>query len=320
MPVRPLKDKDKYYPGSPWGDKPPEEGVITSFQGLQGPIVERPTAAGHAMILPQDAMKHVDAYMEYRQLVGDSDGGRLLDEREYEELREKACDVSRRLWVFWVEDSGLECKAVGPASSCFCGHRYREHSWADYPETKKLRCKMPGCSCQAYSYVPVKGSGDLKCSTCRQSYLDHDPKSKRCLRGKGSFTSSYSCSCHSSYDRHRTVVQTQQERELLGKATGTPWMHQAAAEHLPTAHMGGVGGFTALADGIDRALAGLEPGFEPQIVHEMPPKQPKARPRLRDRTAQAGEDIVRGSRPSSQAASSQARPSSGATARASGGR
>lgn len=26
-------------------------------------------------------MRHVDAYFEYRQLVGDSDGGRLLDER-----------------------------------------------------------------------------------------------------------------------------------------------------------------------------------------------------------------------------------------------
>lgn len=29
-----------------------------------------------------------------------------------------------------------------------------------------------------------------------------------------------------------------------------------AGAGLPTAHMGGVGGFTSLADGIDRALAG----------------------------------------------------------------
>ena len=72
------------------------------------------------------------------------------------------------------------------------------------------------------------------------------------------------------------MVETQEERELLGKATATPWMQQAAAEGLPTAHLGGVGGFTALADGIDRAMAGLEPGFEPQILHEMPPKQPVA--------------------------------------------
>ena len=46
---------------------------------------------------------------------------------------------------------GLECKAVGPASSCFCGHRYREHTWSEYPETGKLKCHlMPygGCSCE----------------------------------------------------------------------------------------------------------------------------------------------------------------------------
>ena len=135
-----------------------------------------------------------------------------------------------------------------------------------------------------------------KCSSCRQSYLDHDKRTKKCNRGKGSFTSSYSCSCNSSYDRHCTMVQTQQEREATGKATGTPWMQSAetwtelpnvrvlkvsgklyridvpwffliflldnfvwcpeANAGLPTAHMGGVGGFTSLADGIDRALAG----------------------------------------------------------------
>ena len=71
MPVRPLKDKDKYYPGSPFGDKPPEEmmalagpGTVTAIQGLSGPIVEREVQAGHAMYLPQDAMKHVDAYFD----------------------------------------------------------------------------------------------------------------------------------------------------------------------------------------------------------------------------------------------------------------
>ncbi|CAL1160592.1 unnamed protein product [Cladocopium goreaui] len=313
MPVRPLKDKDRYYPGSPWGDKPPEEmqalaapGTVTVIDGLRGPIVEREVQAGTALYLPQDAMKHVDAYFEYRQLVGDSDGGRLLDEREYEALREKATDPERRLWVYWVEaDSGLECKAIGPASTCFCGHRYREHTWADYPETRKLKCKMAGCNCQAFSYVPVKGSGDLKCSSCRQSFLDHDKRTRKCQRGKGSFTSSYSCSCNSSYDRHCTVVQTQQEREASGKATGTPWMQAAAGAGLPTAHMGGVGGFTSLADGIDRALAGLEPGFEPQRVYSSleeahnlsgvkPPALPPPRPPRASAASRAGEDIVAG--------------------------
>ena len=139
-----------------------------------------------------------------------------------------------------------------------------------------------------------------KCSSCRQSYLDHDKRTKKCKRGKGSFTSSYSCSCNSSYDRHCTMVQTQQEREASGKATGTPWMQSAetwtelrnfrvgssicsmifldiffwyvylvspeANAGLPTAHMGGVGGFTSLADGIDRALAGTCTILQMQMI------------------------------------------------------
>jgi len=64
------------------------------------------------------------------------------------------------------------------------------------------------------------------------------------------------------------IVQTNAEREAAGKLTNTPWMGAAIAEGLPTAHMGGIGGFTSLADGIDRALAGVEPGFEPQRVYD----------------------------------------------------
>eukprot|EP00930_Biecheleria_cincta_P103206 TRINITY_DN95150_c0_g1_i1.p1 TRINITY_DN95150_c0_g1~~TRINITY_DN95150_c0_g1_i1.p1 ORF type:complete len:409 (-),score=62.13 TRINITY_DN95150_c0_g1_i1:415-1641(-) len=289
----PPRKNDKYYPGSPWGDKPPDEVAVpanvycgdrsdprvvaapvrsvTTIQGLNGPIVEREAAGCPVLHMPRDAIKHVDAYFEYRQLVGDSDDGKLLGEKEYEALREKAADPSRRLWVYWVESSsGLECKAVGPASMCFCGHRYKEHAWAEYPETNKLGCKMRGCACSAFTYVPVKGSGDLKCSACRQSFLDHDPRTKKCKKaGKGTtFASSYSCSCNSTYDQHHTTVQTNAERRASGKATGTPWMEAAVGAGLPTAHMGGIGGFAFLADGIDRAMAGLEPGFEPQRVYD----------------------------------------------------
>jgi len=44
-------------------------------------------------------------------------------------------------------------------------------------------------------------------------------------------------------------------------------MDAAVGADLPTAHMGGIGGFVSLADGIDRALAGVEPGFSPDQVH-----------------------------------------------------
>lgn len=288
MPPRSLFDQDKYYPGSPWGDRPPQEVVsysgdfadprvrnapvvsITDVHGLRGPIVERDTAGGPLLHVPRDALPHIDAYFEYYQMVGESDNGRLMGEAEFEAMRQKAADPCRRVWVHWVEvGSGLECKAMGPSSMCFCEHRYREHGWAEYPETHQLSCKMAGCPCAAFSYVPVRGSGDVKCSSCRQSFRDHDKRSKACRAGKGrGFTSSYSCSCNSTYDKHKTVIQTNAERETAGKSTGTPWMGEAAASGLPTAHLGGIGGFTSLADGIDRALAGVEPGFEPQRVYD----------------------------------------------------
>lgn len=282
MSRRPLRDKDKYYPGSPWGEHPPQEieprlsslppGVTlttTTINGLRGQIVDVSAPAGNVILLPQDAGKHIDAYFEYRQLVGDSDGGRLLPESEYEALRARAADPSRRVWAHWVESSsGLECKSMGPSSMCFCGHRYREHAWDAFPETGALKCKMRGCSCADFSYVPVRGTGDVKCSACKQSYLDHDPRTKRCKKGRATFASSYSCSCNSTYDMHKTVVQTNAMREAAGKLTNAPWMGAAVAQGLPTAHMGGIGSFTSLADGIDRALAGAEPGFEPQRVYD----------------------------------------------------
>lgn len=138
-----------------------------------------------------------------------------------------ACSTD--LQPFCEAESGLECKAVGPASTCFCGHRFgaenhhligqcpvnavasqvsRAHlgglsrdqaerkfsmiwchveeviaichvilrvlvwsprprisdeitPWRVFLTDRKLKCKMAGCTCHAFSYVPVKGSGDL---------------------------------------------------------------------------------------------------------------------------------------------------------------
>lgn len=48
------------------------------------------------------------------------------------------------------------------------------------------------------------------------------------------------------------------EREQAGRQVDAGWMEQAAREGLPVCHLGGVTGFTSLADGVDRMLAGLE--------------------------------------------------------------
>ena len=33
------------------------------------------------------AARHVDAYIEYHNIVGDMDGGKMLSEKEYEEFK-----------------------------------------------------------------------------------------------------------------------------------------------------------------------------------------------------------------------------------------
>eukprot|EP00930_Biecheleria_cincta_P089443 TRINITY_DN7874_c0_g1_i2.p1 TRINITY_DN7874_c0_g1~~TRINITY_DN7874_c0_g1_i2.p1 ORF type:complete len:376 (-),score=57.25 TRINITY_DN7874_c0_g1_i2:140-1267(-) len=215
---------------------------------------------------------HVDAYQEYTTLVGRLDGGRPLPDAIYQDLRQKAANPSRRLYVNWRNRSGLDCRAVGPQSMCFCTHRYNEHDWSAF-DTRKVRCKMPGCSCTCFNYVPVRGSQDLICSVCRRSYSEHRPGDHGCpgmgeLPSPGAtqealrfFKSSYTCSCHESYNNHTTVFESRQERELAGRQVDAGWMEEASKQGLPVCHLGGIVGFTSLADGMERAYAGLEEGF-----------------------------------------------------------
>ena len=74
----------------------------------------------------------------------------------------------------------MDCKAIGPATKCFCGYRYRDHAWDKYADTKTMTCKVAGSPCEMFSYIPVKGAQDLKCSACGKSYMDHHPGSKSC--------------------------------------------------------------------------------------------------------------------------------------------
>lgn len=41
------------------------------------------------LIFDSQAAKNVDAYLEYVNIVGDADGGKMMNEREYEEFKEK---------------------------------------------------------------------------------------------------------------------------------------------------------------------------------------------------------------------------------------
>lgn len=59
------------------------------------------------------AAASVDAYIEYRRIVGDADGGQLFSDEEYARYRAAAtAERSRnRLYVAWRNAAGLDCKA-----------------------------------------------------------------------------------------------------------------------------------------------------------------------------------------------------------------
>ncbi|XP_031574050.1 protein FAM221A-like [Actinia tenebrosa] len=74
--------------------------------------------------LDASAAASVDAYWEYKKIVGEDDGGRLFTPEEYENYKKKILPqrLKNRLFVSWTNPDGLDCKLVGPETPCFCTH------------------------------------------------------------------------------------------------------------------------------------------------------------------------------------------------------
>ena len=104
---------------------------------------------------------HIDAFEEYNLLVGESDGGAALSERDFAALKAKAAAIARsgrRLFVSWRHlPSGADCVLVGPHARCFCGHSYKAHAWYN-TDTKRVHCRCPGCECAGFEYVVGHGA------------------------------------------------------------------------------------------------------------------------------------------------------------------
>ena len=102
-----------------------------------------------------NAGKHIDAYVEYNNIVGMDDGGQMMSEQEFEAYKAKVREARRnRLYVHWRNSYGQDCKTIGPASQCFCGHRFKQHNF-DNVKTKQVHCKDNRCKCKMFTYIPV---------------------------------------------------------------------------------------------------------------------------------------------------------------------
>ncbi|XP_021109776.1 protein FAM221A isoform X6 [Heterocephalus glaber] len=185
------------------------------------------------------------------RIVGEDDGGKLFTPDEYEEYKRKVLPtrLQNRLFVSWRSPTGMDCKLVGPETLCFCTHRYKQHKtdFETIPQQRPiaLPCRVTGCPCRAYHYVPLNGAQPIRCR-CKHFADQHSAASgfacNTCSKCSG-FHSCFTCACGQSAHAHDTVVETKQERLAQGKPVG---------QDVSYAAMGGLTGFSSLAEGYMR--------------------------------------------------------------------
>ncbi|XP_078726445.1 protein FAM221A isoform X2 [Lampetra fluviatilis] len=225
--------------------------------------------------LSADAAFAVDEYLEYKRIVGEDDGGKLMSPQEYADYKRRVLPQRERnrLFVSWSGPTGIDCKLVGPETPCFCTHRYKQHQ-TDLEEIPKERpihlpCRVHGCRCASYLYIPSNGSQAIRCH-CKHPANEHREYEpyvcKKCAVCKG-FQSSFSCSCGYPTRAHQMVVETKEQRVDRGKPVG---------HDVPYAAMGGLTGFSSLAEGylrLDASGVGV-PGDDllnaPITAHDHP--------------------------------------------------
>jgi len=202
--------------------------------------------------MPPNAGKAVDAYWEYNKIVGSDDGGHLFTPDEYDQYKKEVLPMrmKNRLYVSWVNTTGMDCVMIGPETKCFCQHRYKEHQtdYKDLPNARPIPtpCKQAGCPCSSFTYVPRNGSQSIRCG-CKHTTEEHKPgKPFNCIKAGckcAGFKSSYTCNCGEPTHAHYTLVETKDERIARGHPVGQDVPYQA---------MGGLTGFSSLADGYMR--------------------------------------------------------------------
>lgn len=205
------------------------------------------------MKLDKSAASAVDAYFEYRNIVGDDDNGKLFTPEEYENYKKTVLPMrmKNRLYVSWTNTQGIDCKLIGPETLCFCQHRYKQHL-TDFESPSgitqsSLKCKNRSCTCSGYDYVPKNGNQPLRCH-CKHVSSDHGAKSPHACQNKScpcqEFVTSFRCGCGDLASAHTIIVETRNERIKRG--------HPIAREEPPYAAMGGLTGLSSLIDGYMR--------------------------------------------------------------------
>ena len=204
----------------------------------------------------------MEAYWQYHKIVGDEVGDDVMTPEQYEKFKKEVLPsrMKNRLFVSWGVPGGIDCKLIGPETPCHCSHRYRQHQ-TDYkvlPESPvPIPCLAAGCRCVNYNYIPRQGTMFIRCH-CRHLSDEHKVKQPHtCSKCQcAEFKSSFTCGCTEPAHKHRTLVETKAERSGRGMPVG---------QDVPYAAMGGLTGFSSLAEGYMRCdPSGAQPIPEPR--------------------------------------------------------
>ena len=163
----------------------------------------------------------IQAYLDYINIVGTDDNGKLMSEKENENY--KKINKREYYYVYWINSGGFECKTIGPESMCFCNHRYKYHDYNNVNNIKKIKCKNFACKC--YEHMPCYVGNDVK-SLCHHSYRDHDLFSRSCKKRNckcQKFNSKFTFNCGEGYDTHKTSIYTMDESIKIGKPVEIGW-------------------------------------------------------------------------------------------------
>ncbi|CAF1314720.1 unnamed protein product [Didymodactylos carnosus] len=207
-------------------------------------------APGEYIQVPPNAAAHVDAYFEYRHIVGDDDGGQMFTPEEYEAYKKRVLPMRlhNRLYVSWINPDGMDCILVGPQHKCLCRHRFTEHK-TDFQQIPKdrpilLPCRAAGCRCASFDYAAnSSGTSDPNCR-CKHALQNHSTNPPyKCQKGCtcSGFSTPFTCGCGTAANKHFTLVETKEERERRG--------HPTVPYGIPYKAMGGMTGFSSLAEG-----------------------------------------------------------------------
>ncbi|KAH3691411.1 protein FAM221A-like [Dreissena polymorpha] len=199
-----------------------------------------------------NAAASVDAYLEYKRIVGEDDGGVMFTPDQYEAYKKKVLPMrlENRIFTAWSSPTGMDCKLIGPETQCFCQHKYVQHK-TDFEKIPSERpilvpCKIKGCGCKSYHYVPKNGTQPIRCS-CKHFADEHSAVRPHKCKNAGckcsGFLSSYTCGCGQPYDAHTMITETKEERVARGHPVGQDVPYQA---------MGGLTGFSSLMEGYMR--------------------------------------------------------------------